>query len=897
MSFFLQRRESELQREIAHHLSQLAAEYQRQGYTPEEALRLANREFGGATQVKERCREERRWAWMTGWRQDIVFGGRMMRRNPVVTAAAVISLALGIGANTAIVSLMDLVLWRDLPVPNPKQLSLVHWKGHGFPQELADSASGSMAPVSGWDVADFFSYPGFQHMRIGVAALASVAAFTHPDQVSVSFAGRPMVARERSVSGNFFSTLEVRPHLGRLLSDNDDTYAAPAVAVVSHRFWAHSLAADPAAVGRAITIDNEIYVIAGVLEPGFYGLSPGDATEIYTPMHHASFLRTRIHQIPNALENNRYWGVQLLARHSTGVEEASLQPAMDALFRATWARLPKNPAAAPRISLDEGRRGLGLLREQFRNPLLVLGGLVSLLLVIACVNIANLLMARATARQKELAMRISLGCGRSRLMRQFLTESTMLAILGGIAGIGIAWATARLLGQFLAGGETVPITVVLDVRMIAMVGAVGTAALLMFGLFPAWQASRRLDVSRLKQGPGSVGAVSRHGWDSGRWFVIFQVALSVILVMTAVIFTRNLVAIESSDPGFDHRNLILFDLRPGTSGYDKSRLAPFYFNLEQRLQATPGVSLVGLASMRPMNIGGWWETVRIEGQPNQYNVSVNGVTPSYLSLYTSRMIAGRNFNHADLTSSPSVAIISEDLARNMGGGNVLGRRLAMVDGPPGAKRPEYEVVGVAPVIAATSIKERPYVVWLPFRGDTPQATVVLRTSQPPQTVLPAIRNAVKELDGNLPMVDTITMEEQIAKGLQRERMFATLCNGFGILALVLSVVGLYGVISYSTSRRRGEIGVRLALGARPRDVVSLILSEGLGMAVLGIVLGVAFLWLVEKYLEKELTNMKPLDPVSLFLGLGVLFLAALIAAGLPALRASLIDPAETLKQE
>jgi predicted permease len=895
MSFFWKRRESELQREVAHHLHHLAAEYEQQGYTPGEALRLANREFGGATQVKERCREERRLAWMTGWRQDIVFGGRMLRRNAVLTAAAVISLALGIGANTAIISLMDLVLWRDLPLPNPQQLALVHWKGHGYPQELADSASGGMDQVGGWDVADFFSYPSFERMRKGVAAMASVAAFTFPDQVSVSFSGRPTVARERAVSGNFFSTLEVRPQLGRLLSDADDAYAAPAVAMVSHRFWMNVLGSDPAAVGHAIAINNEMYAIAGVLEPAFYGLSPGDATEIYTPMRHGSFLRVSVDSIQNALENNRYWGFQLLARRRAGWN--ALQPAMDTLFRATWANQPKNPAAAPRVSLDEGRRGLGMLRGQFRNPLLVLGGLVTLLLLIACVNIANLLLARGIARRKELAMRISLGCGRARLMRQFLIESAMLAMLGGVASIGVARVTATLLGQFLTGHETIPIAFVLDGRTIALVGAIGTAALLAFGLFPAWQASRRLDASQLKQGAGSVGAVSRQGWKSGRWFVTFQMALSVILVMTAVLFTRNLAAIASSDPGFDHRNLILFDMRPGTSGYDKPRLAQFYFQLEQRLKTTPGVSDAGLASMRPMNIGGWWETAQIAGQSDRYNVSVNGVTPSYLPLYTPRMVAGRNFNRADLAGPPRVAIVSEDLARKMGGNNVLGRKLAILDGPPGAKPPEYDIVGIAPAIAATSIKERPYVLWLPFPGDAPQATVVLRTSQPPQTVLPAIRQAVKEMDRNLPMVDTITMEEQISKGLQRERMFATLCSGFGFLALVLSVVGLYGVISYRTSRRRGEIGVRLALGARPRDVVSLILKEGLGMAVLGIVLGVPFLWLGGKYVQKELTNIKPLDPISLVVGVGVLFLAALFAVGLPALRASTLDPARTLRQE
>jgi predicted permease len=548
------------------------------------------------------------------------------------------------------------------------------------------------------------------------------------------------------------------------------------------------------------------------------------------------------------------------------------------------------------VSLTEGRRGLGALRHQFRDPLLVLAGLVALLLAIACVNIANLLLARAIARQKELAMRVSLGCSRARLLRQFLTESALLAIMGGAASIGVAWVTATLLGKFLAGGDTIAIGFVLDLRTIAILGAIAASALLVFGLFPAWQASRRLDASWLKQGAGSVGVRSR-GWNSGRLFAALQIALSAALMMAAVVFTRNLAAIQSGNPGFDRRNLILFSTRPGTSGYDQPRLAQFYFDLEQRLRATPGVAAVGLASMRPMNIGGWWETVEIAGQTNRYEASVNGVTPSYLPLYAPAMIAGRNFSRADLIGPPRVAIISEDLARRMGGNDALGRRLTIADGPPGVKPPEYEIVGIAPAMAVTSIKERPYAVWLPMAGDTPEATVVLRTSLPPQAVLPAIRQTVSGVDRNLPMVDTVTMEEQIAKGLQRERMFATLCNGFGILALALSVVGLYGVVSYATSRRRREIGLRLALGARPRSVVSLILREGLGTAVWGILLSAPFLWLGGRYLKKELTNMTPLDPLSLFLALGILLLAALFAAGLPALRAATLDPVETLRQE
>jgi predicted permease len=892
MSFFRSRRETELEREIAHHLHHLAAEYERQGHSREEALQLAQKEFGGSAQVKENCRDERRGAWMNGLRQDLVFGTRMMRRTPVITIAAVLSLALAIGANTAIVSLTDLVLWRDLPVPEPQQLTLVNWQGQGFPREIADGASGSMRREDAVRVADFFSYRSFQGLRAAVSGRARLAAFQYPGSVSVSFAGRSTVAQRRPVSGDFFSTLRVRPQIGRLLSEDDDSYAATAAVVVSHRFWVRALGSDPGAIGRTVNINNKPYAIAGVLEPEFYGLFPGDSAEIYCPLKQA---QTDGGQ--PRLEDDRYWGLQLVARRAEGVTDAQLRAALDAVFPTTWAAQPKDAAKAPKIRLDEGGRGLGFLRREFRNPLLVLGGLVGLLLVIACTNIANLLLARAVARQKEVAMRVSLGCSRGRLMRQFLTESALLALLGGAASILVGYATANLLGQFLAGRENFPIAVSLDWRILTMAGGITAAALAVFGLFPAWQASRLSNAAWIKQGPGSLGQGPRRRWDTGKLFVMAQMALSVVLVMTAIVFTRNLAAIESADPGFDRRNLVLFGTRPGTSGYEKAKLPQFYFDLERRLAATPGVAEVGLVAVRPMNIGGWWDSVRMAGQRESYSASINGVTPAYLPLYTSHLVAGRNLTRADLASDAKVAVISEDLARKLGGPDVLGGRLEFSDVPPGVKRKVFEVVGIAPAIAATSMKDRPYAVWLPFEKDRPEATVVLRTTLPPNAVLPAIRQTMREIDRNLPMVDTATMEEQISKGLQRERMFATLCNGFGTLALALSVVGLYGVIAFRTSRRRSEIGIRLALGALPKDVVAMVVREGLAVAALGMAMGVPVVWAGAKYVQKELSQAKPLDPGSLALALGTLFAGALVAVAAPALRAAALKPADALRQD
>jgi hypothetical protein len=301
--------------------------------------------------------------------------------------------------------------------------------------------------------------------------------------------------------------------------------------------------------------------------------------------------------------------------------------------------------------------------------------------------------------------------------------------------------------------------------------------------------------------------------------------------------------------------------------------------------------------MRPMNVGGWWEPVRLAGQHATSQASINSVTPGYLPLFVSRMVTGRNVARADIDSGAKVAVISEDLARNLGGQSLLGRILEFPDGPPGAKPKQFEIVGIAPVIAATSMKERPYTVWLPLEKDRPELTIVVRTVQRPQIALQAIRQTMSEVDRNLPLVDVATMEEQIAIGLQRERMFATLCSGFGVLALLLSVVGLYGVVAYSTSRRRGEIGVRLALGAMPGDVFSMVLREGLILTALGILMGIPVVWLGARYVEKLLAHMKPLEPVSLALALGILLAAALLAVAIPALRASALEPVETLRQE
>src|SRR6185312_6849363 len=345
--------ESQLNREIAYHLQQLTDEYLRQGYSPEEAARQARKEFGGAEQFKEQCRDERRFAWLTGLRQDIVFGLRMMRRTPVVTAAAVLSLALGIGANTAIISLMDVVMWRPLPVDHPAQLAFIDWQGQGFPHGLADSASGSSWADGGMKIANFFSYPAWESLRRNAADRAQIAAYEDSKQVSISFAGRPTVGEERGVTGNFLALLRVRPFEGRLLSDADNTPAAPPAVVLSHRFWANTLGSPGNAIGHTITINNRLLTIAGILPKEFYGLYPGDKTDLYTPLRHAAGTAMNTDQ-PDDFSNNRYWGVQMIARRAPGVTDAQLQAVLDAIFPSTWSRPAQDAKLAPHIHVQDG---------------------------------------------------------------------------------------------------------------------------------------------------------------------------------------------------------------------------------------------------------------------------------------------------------------------------------------------------------------------------------------------------------------------------------------------------------------------------------------------------------------------------------------------------------------
>jgi predicted permease len=879
------KREADLEREVRYHLESLADVFEREGMSRAEAMLRARREFGGVERFKEQCRDERHWRPLAELGQDVDFGFRMLRKAPAVTVAAVLSLALGIGATTAILSLMDAVLWRTLGVPHPEQLTEILWESKKRPVEIYRSSSGSMFLDSPLLVADFFSWPAFEALGSATGGRLEVAAHLNPQDVSTTYGGVTAAAKLRPVTGNFFSMLRVQPDTGRLLIPADKA-GAPLAVVVSHFFWRANLHGDREAVGRALQINNRAYQIAGVLPERFDGINTGDTTDLYTTLDQAPSMLKDDSWEKKAAANPLTWYLQLLARRSAGLTNEAIKPALEAAFRGTWTAQPKQPEGTPTLRLPDADTGTGHLRREFGNPFALLFALVGFVLLIACANIANLMLARADARRREVALRVALGCSRPRLVRQFFTESLLLAGFGGLLSLGVAYATANFAVTLMPGELRLSFDI--DARMIVVTLAVTVFTALAFGLYPAWRAAHVDAAPALKEGSTSSGGARPHGIAPGKVLVLAQVALGVVLVAAGTAFTAHLRKIVRSDTGFERTRLLMFDLRPGQSGYRDARLRQFYWNLEQRLREVPGVEAAGLARVRPMRGGGHFDDLRIDGQAKRVPAAMNFVTAGYLEALGVPIIAGRPISQQDIRTKAAVAVVSEDVAKEVGG-SPLGLMFEM-----GGER--FEIAGVAARARYARLTERTNVVYLPNRLDRDTITALLRTAVPPMQAMAGVRQAVADLDPNLPMVGAVTMEQQIAVTLQRERMFSWLCGAFGVLALVLCMVGLYGVMSYATARRSQEIGIRMALGASPGNVLRQVIGEGVGVALAGCVIGMpAAWWAAQKYVDYKKLGMEPLDPSILAWATAALAASALVAVLGPAFRAASADPMRALR--
>lgn len=878
MRFPWQKETTELDREISYHLETLADGFERQGMTRAEAMRRARREFGAVEQIKDECRDESVWRWAAELGQDLRFGWRMMKKTPAISIAAVTTLALGIGATTAILTLADTLLWRSMPVPAPEQMSEILWTSKDRPEGLNTGSSGSMYREGPIRVADFFSMAAYRNMREALKGRAQIAGHLHNQRVSTSFAGRVSVAEQRAVTGNFFQTLRLQPAYGRLLQDADEEGDATPVVVLTHRFWVSKLGGDAGAVGQTMQINNRAYTVAGVLPPSFTGVIPGEATEIYLPLRNSPQMLDADSFYRKGETDSRIWMVQLIARREAGMSEDELRVALAAPYAASWAARPKSEAATPALRISEASRGLGAMRRRFGDPVWTLLGLVTLVLLIACANIANLLLARSVEREKEAAMRVSLGCGEGRLMRQFFTESLLLAGIGGALSIGVAAGLSALMVSLVPGAEGLRLSPETDPRALLGAGAVTLATALLFGLYPAWRTARVGTAPALKEGV----TLSRARWTPARLLVTAQVAFGVLLVAAAVVFTSRLNELAGKDAGFERGHVLLFELRPGEVGYKGDRLRQFWVALEERLGTVGGVEKVGIAMTRPMRGGGYWNEVK--HGTKEVGAAVHHGTPEFMASLGVPLLAGR----VARPEEKDVVVLAENLARELGVG--MGSAVTM-------GKEQYTVIGIARTAQYSDLQEAHRVAYLPFPYEQAAGTVVLRTTVAPMAVLGAARETVGALDKAIPLVDVYTMEQQISRTLQRERLFAWLCGSFGVLALVLCAVGLYGLMSHTTARRTGEIGIRMALGATRGDVLGQVLFEGMGLAVAGLVIGTPLaLYAARVAAAQKLLPEGEMPVWTLAWAIGVLALAAVLAVLAPAVRASSVEPMTALRR-
>jgi len=898
----------DLEEEIRSHLRMEEQENLEAGLAPDEAHYAARRRFGNVTLAQERSREM--WGWNsveTLW-QDVRYGVRMLRRSPGFTVVVALSLAFGIGANTAIFSLVDAVMLKTLPVRDPGRLVLLNRTGQtssDMPAVNSDNGSENEAP---------FSFPTFEEFWERNQAFSSLFGFVSLGKANIGIDGQTNLAEGELVTGEYFSGLGVSPILGRALTGEDVKPSAPRAAVISYGYWSGQFGHRPAAVGKSITVNGVPFTIVGVTPPEFFGVQPGRAVDVWVPLvEEAKLLPYGMSSTPgdrSLFASRDWWWMIIMGRLKPGVTEQQATPQLEVLFQqniTAGLKAPLKPGANLHIRLEPATKGLALVRQKFSKPLWILMIIVGVVLLIACANVATLLVARSAARQKEIAVRLSLGAPRARLIRQLLTESVLLGGVGGALGLLFAyWGSHALVLLMSSGGEPLSVNVQPDAKVLGFTAAVSAVTGILFGLAPALRSTRVDLTPALKAGAGAVSAVSQQTrLGLGKSLVVAQVALSLLLLVGAGLFVRTLENLEDQNLGFNQDHLLLFGIDPAKNGYKGERLNDFCGRLLACLQALPGVSSATMSEMTLVSdIQNHWP-ISIEGrkpEPGQdMGVDWNNVGPLFFETMGIRLLLGRGVEWRDTASSPRVAVVNQVFARRLlGGQNPIGHRFKFKNLFTGAS-PVYEIVGLVQDAKYASLRKAPVpTIYLPY-SQTPLPPWALhfevRTASDPLALTPVVRRVVRDLDPNLPIADVKTQTEQIAETLVYERLFARLSSFFGLLALVLASVGLYGMMSYAVARRTNEIGIRMALGAEKGMILQMALQEAMTLVALGIVIGVPAAVVASRLIATILYGLKSTDPLTISLATTVLAAVALLACYIPARRAMKVDPMVALRYE
>jgi predicted permease len=912
-----------LDEELRAHLDMLVEENVRRGMSFEEARYAALRSFGGVEQAKGEYREQRGLPMIETLLQDVRYAFRMLAKSPGFTAVVILSLALGIGANTAIFGLIDAVMLKMLPVRQPEQLMLLNWvsKGHSYAIQGYDGSD--YEDKMGRDVGTSFSYPIYRAIRARNTAFSNVLGFADADQpLNVNAYGLSGLAKGEYVSGNYFSTLGVSAALGRTFVPTDDKAGASPVAVISYAYWTSRFGRDPSVVGRAIAVNNVPFTLVGVSAPEFFGLQAGRPTDAWIPLSTHMQVDPGWTWLPKGetvFSAGTEWWVLMMGRLKPGVTPEQACASLDVIVRQEVAgieplppaqRRPDTSLQPPTTQLQAANGGLDELRRQFSQPLYVLMGLVGLVLLTACANVANLLLARSEGRHKEIAVRLALGAGRRRLIRQLLTESVLLAAAGGAGAVILAyWASGLLLKFMSSGGDPIQLVVSPDLHVLGFTALVSLLTGIFFGLAPALRGTRLDLTPALKEGAGRVtGGASRGGrrrFGLGKALVIAQAAMSVLLLVGAGLFVRTLRNLETEDVGFDRTNILLFTVDASRSVYHGQRIATLYEEMQRRIEAIPGVRSSTLSRHALINDGRGGSDFYVQGyvpKPGERaeisNVYTHYVGPRFVETFRIPVLFGRTIGDSDIEGAPKIALVNNAFARRyLGDGNPVGRRF----GFEAAKDAEIAIVGVVGDARYGEMRDDPPpTVYFPYAQHLDILefmTFEVRTAGDPRNLIPAVRQVVQNLDANVPLRDVITQTQQIDQATFQERLFARLSSLFALLALVLACVGLYGMMSYAVARRTNEIGIRMALGAERTKILWMVLQEAITLAGLGIVMGVPAVLAVSRLVATMLYGLKPTDPWTIFSAAAVLAAVAMLAGYLPAQQASRVDPMVALRYE